>query len=111
MQIHDEVILEGPEDTRTRRWRWSSCMEKPFNDHENLCDVDLSVDGDYARRGSTPNDEAASRDGDEASPSLARRRVLLCKDRRTDGRMTFSRRALALAKDDREHSDVADNCT
>jgi DNA polymerase-1 len=23
-------------------------MEKPFNDHENLCDVDLNVDGDYA---------------------------------------------------------------
>ena len=24
-------------------------MEKPFNDHENLCDVDLNVDGDYAK--------------------------------------------------------------
>jgi DNA polymerase-1 len=24
-------------------------MEKPFNDHVNLCDIDLNVDGDYAK--------------------------------------------------------------
>ena len=49
MQIHDEVILEGPEEHKDEALALVKLhMEKPFNDHENLCDVDLSVDGDYA---------------------------------------------------------------
>ena len=49
MQIHDEVILEGPEAHKDEALALvKRHMEKPFNDHENLCDVDLSVDGDYA---------------------------------------------------------------
>ena len=50
MQIHDEVILEGPEEHRDEALALVKLhMEKPFNDHENLCDVELSVDGDYAK--------------------------------------------------------------
>lgn len=50
MQIHDEVILEGPEEHKDEALELVKYhMEKPFNDHENLCDVDLNVDGDYAR--------------------------------------------------------------
>jgi DNA polymerase-1 len=49
MQIHDEVILEGPEEHKDEALALVKLhMEKPFNDHENLCDVDLNVDGDYA---------------------------------------------------------------
>ena len=49
MQIHDEVILEGPEEHKDEALALvKQHMEKPFNDHENLCDVDLNVDGDYA---------------------------------------------------------------
>ena len=49
LQIHDEVILEGPEEHKDEALALVKLhMEKPFNDHENLCDVDLSVDGDYA---------------------------------------------------------------
>ena len=49
MQIHDEVILEGPEEYKDEALALVKLhMEKPFNDHENLCDVDLNVDGDYA---------------------------------------------------------------
>ena len=50
MQIHDEVILEGPEEHKDEALALVKLhMEKPFNDHENLCDVDLNVDGDYAK--------------------------------------------------------------
>ena len=50
MQIHDEVILEGPEEHKDEALALvKHHMEKPFNDHENLCDVDLNVDGDYAK--------------------------------------------------------------
>ena len=49
LQIHDEVILEGPEAHKDEALALVKAhMEKPFNDHENLCDVDLNVDGDYA---------------------------------------------------------------
>jgi DNA polymerase-1 len=50
MQIHDEVILEGPEAHKDEALALvKRHMEKPFNDHENLCDVDLNVDGNYAK--------------------------------------------------------------
>ena len=50
MQIHDEVILEGPEEHKDEALALVKLhMEKPFNNHENLCDVDLNVDGDYAK--------------------------------------------------------------
>jgi DNA polymerase-1 len=50
MQIHDEVILEGPEEHKDEALALvKRHMENPFNDHENLCDVDLNVDGNYAK--------------------------------------------------------------
>ena len=50
MQIHDEVIVEGPEEHKDEALALVKLhMEKPFNNHENLCDIDLNVDGDYAR--------------------------------------------------------------
>ena len=50
MQIHDEVILEGPEEHKDEALALVKLhMEKPFNDHVNLCDIDLNVDGDYAK--------------------------------------------------------------
>ena len=50
MQIHDEVILEGPEEHKDEALALTKYhMENPFPGHVNLLDVALAVDGDYAK--------------------------------------------------------------
>lgn len=48
LQVHDEVILEGPKETAKEAQRLVvRCMENPFNGYNPLL-VDLSVDSDVA---------------------------------------------------------------
>jgi len=50
MQIHDEVILEGPEEHKDEALALTKYhMENPFPGHVNLLNVELAVDGDYAK--------------------------------------------------------------
>ena len=50
MQIHDEVILEGPEEHKDEALALTKYhMENPFPGHVNLLDVALAVDGDFAK--------------------------------------------------------------
>ncbi len=50
MQIHDEVILEGPEEHKDAALALTKYhMENPFPGHVNLLNVALAVDGDYAK--------------------------------------------------------------
>jgi len=49
MQIHDEVILEGPEEHKDEALALTKYhMENPFPGHVNLLDIELAVDGNYA---------------------------------------------------------------
>lgn len=48
MQVHDEVILEGPKESAEEAQRLVlACMEKPFDGHNPLL-VDLVVDSKIA---------------------------------------------------------------
>lgn len=48
LQVHDEVILEGPlESAEEAKELVIKSMMYPFNG-ENILDVELVVDGDYA---------------------------------------------------------------
>lgn len=50
MQIHDEVILEGPEEHKEEALALTKYhMENPFPGHVNLLNVALAVDGNYAK--------------------------------------------------------------
>ena len=50
MQIHDEVILEGPEEHKDEALALTKYhMEHPFPGHVNLLNIELAVDGDYAK--------------------------------------------------------------
>jgi DNA polymerase-1 len=49
MQVHDEVILEGPtESAEVAKAIVVECMSKPFNG-KNILQVDLSVDAKCAQ--------------------------------------------------------------
>lgn len=49
MQVHDEVILEGPtESAEVAKAIVVDCMSKPFNG-KNFLQVDLSVDAKCAQ--------------------------------------------------------------
>ena len=49
LQVHDEVILEGPKETAAEAQRLViNCMQYPFEEDHNPLKVDLVVDSKIA---------------------------------------------------------------